>query len=151
MRPPDPSAMTKNTILKGGAGLAAAVALAVGGVAISSGSSNSSNSATAAQPGGNGTLRGAPPAAAPRGFGTPVTGTAATKAKAAALAKYPGTVERVVKAPTGGGYEVHVIRAGGSEVHVLVSATFQVTGTEAGGPPQGGTRPSLPQPSGSTT
>ena len=87
MRPPDPSAMTKNTILKGGAGLAAAVALAVGGVAISSGSSNSSNSATAAQPGGNGTLRGAPPAGAPRGFGTPVTGTAATKAKAAARAR----------------------------------------------------------------
>jgi hypothetical protein len=144
--------MTKNTILKGAAGSAAAIALAVGGVAISSGSSNKASSATAAQraPGGSGSFRGGqPPAGAPQ-FGTPVTGTAAAKAKAAALAKYPGSVERVMKSPSGSDYEVHVITYDGSEVHVLVSASFQVTGTAAGGPPSAA-RPQLPQASGSTT
>jgi hypothetical protein len=79
-----------------------------------------------------------PPAGGP-GFGTPVTGTAAAKAKAAALAKYPGTVEQVMGTPDGN-YVVHVIQSGNTEVHVLVSKQFQVTGTFAG-PPRGGMRP----------
>jgi hypothetical protein len=70
-------------------------------------------------------------------MGTPATGAAASKAKAAALAKYPGTVERVMKTPAGG-YVVHVFKNDGTEVHVLVSADFTVTGTAAGGPPAGG-------------
>jgi hypothetical protein len=134
--------MTKNAMLKGGAGVAAAVALAVGGVAVSSGSGSTTTTPSS--------LRGTPPAGGPRGFGTPVTGAAAAKAKAAALARYPGSVERVMKAPTGTGYEVHVMQSGGSEVHVLVSSSFQVTGTETGGPPSGA-RPQPPQSGGSTT
>jgi hypothetical protein len=134
--------MTKNAIFKGGAGVAAAVALAVGGVAISSGSSAKTTTPSA--------MRGTPPAGAPQGFGTPVTGTAAAKANTAALAKYPGSVERVMKAPNGNGYEVHIIQSSGSEVHVLVSSSFEVTGTQAGGPPSGA-RPQLQPPSGSTT
>ena len=84
-----------------------------------------------------------------------VTGTAAAKAKAAALAKYPGTVEHVTKGPNGG-YMVHVIQKDGSEVHVLVSTSFKVTGTATGGPPggqgmPGGGAPNGQPPSGSTT
>lgn len=84
---------------------------------------------------------GMPPQA---GHGAPpgmqeVTGTAAAKARAAALAKYPGTVERVVEAPDGS-YVVHVITSSG-EQHVAVSKAFQVTGTVQGGPPQGGMPP----------
>ncbi len=73
------------------------------------------------------------------GFGTPATGAAADKAKAAALAKYPGTVERVVKL-SDGSYVVHVMRSSGGEVHVKVSKAFAVTGTEQG-PPAGGAPP----------
>jgi hypothetical protein len=79
------------------------------------------------------------PAGGP-GMGATVTGAAAEKAKAAALAKYPGTVERVVKTPSGG-YVVHVIKADHTEVHVLVNAAFQVTGTATGGPGHFGGRP----------
>ncbi len=79
------------------------------------------------------------PAGGP-GMGATVTGAAAEKAKAAALAKYPGTVERVEKTPNGS-YVVHVIKADHTEVHVLVNAAFQVTGTATGGPGHFGGRP----------
>jgi hypothetical protein len=71
---------------------------------------------------------------------------AADKAKAAALAKYPGTVERVMQLPDGS-YIVHVLRSSGGEVHVKVSKAFAVTGLEQG-PPAGGVPPAT---SGSTT
>ena len=70
---------------------------------------------------------------APPGFGAPVTGAAADKAKAAALAKYKGTVERVMKL-SDGSYEVHVIGSSGGEYHVAVSKDFKVTGAQQGGP-----------------
>jgi hypothetical protein len=80
-----------------------------------------------------GTAQGGRPGAGPQGFGGDVTGAAAAKAKAAALAKYPGTVERVMKLPDGS-YVVHVLRSSGGEVHVRVSKDFVVTGTEQGLP-----------------
>lgn len=142
------------SILKAAAGVAALAAIAFGASAIASGSKPSNASFAGGPPPGmaaaNGqTPRGmngqappgmngqTPPGAPPAGFpgrGADVTGTAATKAKAAALARYPGTVEHVEQAP-GGGYVVHVIRSG-REVHVLVSRQFEVTGTFAG-PPRG--------------
>jgi hypothetical protein len=81
-----------------------------------------------------------------------VTGAAAAKAKAAALAKYPGTVEGVMKNPSGG-YVVHVIQSSGSEVHVLVSSAFKVTGVDTRGPGSGpsGAGPSVGPPPGGTT
>jgi hypothetical protein len=95
---------------------------------------------TGAQQGAPGDGRGVP-----HGFGTPVTGAAAAKAKAAALAKYPGTVEGVFRLADGS-YVVHVLRSSG-EVHVRVSKDFVVTGTETGmpgggpaGPPPGATQ-----------
>ena len=97
----------------------------------------------AAQPPGAGANGPQPPA----GFGTPATGAAAAKAKAAALAKYKGTAERVMKLPDGS-YMVHVLTSGGGEYHVAVSKDFAVTGAQqggpggSGGPPQGAAPPS---------
>jgi hypothetical protein len=49
------------------------------------------------------------------------------KAKAAALAKYPGTVNRVPRL-NDGSYAVHLLRTSGPH-HVFVSKEFKVTGT----------------------
>jgi uncharacterized membrane protein YkoI len=63
-----------------------------------------------------------------------VTGTAAAKVKAAALAKYPGaTVERV-ETDSDGGYEAHLTTKAGEHVTVQVDKSFAVTGTEIGVP-----------------
>lgn len=69
----------------------------------------------------------------PQGFGgADLTGPEATKAAAAAVAKYPGDVERVTRGPAGGGYVVHVFQSDGNEVHVLVDDGFHVRGSDAG-------------------
>jgi hypothetical protein len=133
-----------NPIKYAAAGIAAVV-LAFGAYALGTSSSDNgtAGSASAAQrmaPGGasrqmpqNGQMphNGQPP----QGFGTTATGADATKAKAAALASYPGTVERVMKLPDGS-YVVHVFTTSGGEAHVAVSKDFKVTGTEQG-PPRG--------------
>jgi hypothetical protein len=63
------------------------------------------------------------------GSGTVVTGTAANKAKAAALAAYPGgTVDRVAQV-AGGDYNVHVIGVNWPH-HVFVNQNFEVIGAE---------------------
>jgi hypothetical protein len=72
------------------------------------------------------------PQGGPRDFGTPATGAAAKKAEAAALARYSGTAEKVMKLPNGS-YVVHVITSKG-EYHVSVSKAFKVTGADQGGP-----------------
>jgi hypothetical protein len=155
------------SILKAAAGVAALAAIAFGASAIASGSKSNTSSLAggppgpgaagfgqrprgAAPPGMNGTppagapgVNGSRPPGGPRaggpGFGTPLTGATAAKVKAAALAKYPGTLERAVQLPDGN-YMAHVFASGG-EVHVLVNRQFQVTGVRAGppggGPPQG--------------
>jgi hypothetical protein len=128
-----------NTILKSAAGVAALVAIAFGASAIAGASGSSSSSAPSGARGG---FPGAPPNGAmgagrpPAGFGRPVTGTAAAKVKAAALAKYPGTIERIMALPNGG-YVAHVLTSGGGEHHVLVNSKFEVTGVDTG-PPGGG-------------
>jgi hypothetical protein len=77
--------------------------------------------------------QGVPPQ---QGFGGPdLTGPEATKAAAAAVAKFPGDVERVTAGP-GGGYIVHVIQGDGNEVHVLVNDQFKVDGSDAGAGPR---------------
>src|ERR1700680_4604387 len=113
----------------------AAIALGFGGYAIAhAGSSKStSGSASAAsaskvvpfqrgQPGPS-TVVGQVPAGFQPGTGTIVTGTAADKAKAAALAAYPGgTVNRVVLL-IDGQYNVHMIGVNWPH-HVFVSPSF---------------------------
>jgi hypothetical protein len=63
------------------------------------------------------------------GSGTVVTGTAANKAKAAAVAAYPGgTVNRVVLL-SNGDYNVHIIAVNWPH-HVFVNKDFKVIGAE---------------------
>jgi hypothetical protein len=132
---------------------AAAIAVAAGGFAIASsssgnGASGTANAAPAAQSGqaprgghaqsGQGprgghaqssqTRSGQVPQNWSPGTGTIITGAAANKAKAAAVAKYPaGTVNRVLKL-SDGSYAVHRIGTSGQH-HIFVSKDFKVTGT----------------------
>jgi hypothetical protein len=116
---------------------AAAIALATGGYAIAdSGSSSSANAATAGkvvpfqrgQP-SPATKVGQVPASFSAGTGTIVTGTAADRAKAAAVAAYPGgTVNRVVLL-SDGEYNVHIIGVNWPH-HVFVNQSFKVVGAE---------------------
>jgi hypothetical protein len=117
----------------------AAVVLAAGGYAI--GNSSGDSSSAAGQLPQNGQV---PPGGQARpGFGAPATGAEASKAKTAALAKYKGTAERVIKLGNGS-YLVHVISSKG-EYRVAVSKDFKVTGAHQGGPggPRGAGPPGL--------
>ncbi|MFL5825599.1 MAG: hypothetical protein ACJ76V_03655 [Thermoleophilaceae bacterium] len=124
------------------AGLAA-VAIASGGYAISNSGSSTSASASASTstatagkviPFDRGnpspaTKVGQVPSDFSPGAGTIVTGTAANKAKAAAMAAYPGgTVNRVVKL-SNGEYNVHMIGVNWPH-HVFVNTSFKVVGAE---------------------
>ena len=109
-----------------------AIAVAIGAYAIvnpgsSNGASGTANAATLAQPGQNQRVVGQVPRNWRSGTGTIITGAAANKAKAAALAKYPGgTVNRVLKL-SDGSYAVHMIKISWPH-HVFVSKSLKVTG-----------------------
>ena len=116
---------------------AVAIAIASGGYAIT----NSGRTASANAPTAGKVVpfqRGQPTAATPvgqvppnfvPGTGTIITGTAASKAKAAALAAYPGVnVNRVVLL-SDGEYNVHIIGVNWPH-HVFVSQNFKVIGAE---------------------
>lgn len=128
---------------------AAIVAVAIGGVAIgNSGSGNGASGTASATPAAQaapgpgprttpapGAANGPVPTAVygqvPKGWhqgsGARVTGAAADKAKAAALAKYPGgTVNRVLRL-SDGSYAVHIIGTSGPH-HVFVGKDLKVTG-----------------------
>jgi hypothetical protein len=113
-----------------------AAALALGALLAGCGGSSQTTSTTTAVPAAATSSAPSGAQATPPGFGKAVTGTAADKAKAAALAKYPGTAERVLQVADGS-YVVHVLRTSGGEVHVKVSKAFAVTGTEQGMPGRG--------------
>jgi hypothetical protein len=110
----------------------AAIAVAIGAYAIvnsssSNGASGTANAATLAQPGPNQRVVGQVPQNWRPGTGTIITGAAANKAKAVALATYPGgTVNRVLKL-SDGSYAVHKIKISWPH-HVFVSGNFKVTG-----------------------
>jgi hypothetical protein len=115
----------------------AAIAVAIGGYAIAeSGSSSGANAAASGkvipfhrgQPSAA-TQVGQVPANFSPGTGTIITGSAANKAKAAALAAYPGgTVNRVVLL-SNGEYNVHMIAVNWPH-HVFVNQNFKVVGAE---------------------
>jgi hypothetical protein len=115
----------------------AAIALATGGYAIAnSGSSSSANTTTAGKvipfERGNpspATPVGQIPANFTDGSGTIVTGTAANKAKAAALAAYPGGIVNRVALLSDGEYNVHMIAVNWPH-HVFVDTNFKVVGAE---------------------
>jgi len=95
-----------------------------------------------------------PQGAAPGFGGADLTGPSATDAAKAALARYPGDIERVTQGPGGSGYVVHVIQADGSEVHVVVSDEFKILGSDAGAAPRGfggGSTPPGATPQGGST
>jgi hypothetical protein len=110
----------------------AAVAVAIGAYAIvnsssGNGASGTANAATLAQPGPNQRVVGQVPQNWHSGSGTIITGAAANKAKAVAVAKYPGgTVNRVLKL-SDGSYAVHMIKISWPH-HVFISKSFKVTG-----------------------
>ena len=62
-----------------------------------------------------------------------LSGTTATKVKAAALAKYPKATVQRVETDSEGVYEAHIVTADGSPLIVQVGKDFTVTGTEAFG------------------
>ena len=113
----------------GGSALAGA---ASGGSGSSGNGSSSNNNSQPARPhfGGPGQA-GAPPQ---RPDETLLTGDAAAKVRAAALAKVSGgTIERVeTDADGNAAYEAHMTRSDGSRVTVYVNRSFEVVGTEAG-------------------
>ena len=133
--------MFSRKLFKPFAAVAAAVAIGVGAFAIanSGSSSASSGTANASTPAkvipfqrGNPSpakLVGQAPTGWTAGSGTLVSGTVADKAKAAALAAYPGgTVNRVVGV-NGGDYNVHIIGVNWPH-HVFVDQNFRVIGAE---------------------
>jgi hypothetical protein len=144
--------MDKN-LLKSLAIGAAAVVAAFGAWALGKSSSSGSATATvqqarAPQFGGGG--QGPQGGQAPPGFGSRVTGAAASKIEKLVLARYPGTIEVVVQLPDGS-YVAHDITDNG-ELHVGVSKDFKITGIDAGGPPRGAAPPQgAPAPPGSQT
>ena len=130
---------------------AAVIAVAIGAYGVGNSSSNNGESGTAnAAPSaqsdqaprvGHRPQNGTPPAQTDQpaqgaqtpqdwrpGTGTIITGAAADKAKAAAVAEHPeGTVNRVLKL-SDGSYAVHRIGTTGQH-HIFVSKDFKVTGT----------------------
>jgi hypothetical protein len=60
-----------------------------------------------------------------------LTGEAATKARAAALAKYPGATIQRVETDSDGVYEAHLVTKDGKWVTLEMDKNFAVTGEEA--------------------
>ena len=113
--------------------LALTLGAGVGAAGIAAAASNGT-SGTAPPAAGN-------PAALKHGPGEQLlTGTAAAKARAAALAAVPGaTVIRVETDSAGAAYEAHLRKADGTEVTVKLNSAFTVTATQQGfgAPPAG--------------
>jgi hypothetical protein len=64
-----------------------------------------------------------------------LTGDTADKVTAAALAANPGaTIQRVENDAEGATYEAHIVKSDGTRATVKLDASFNVTGTETGGP-----------------
>lgn len=125
-------------------GVAAAATVGAAGIASAAShtsSSKSRSSSTSTSRPMNGTAAFAQnPAKMTHGPGeTLLTGTAASKARAAALAAVPGaTVIRVETDSAGAAYEAHLTKADGSQVTVKLDSALKVTATQDGfGSPPG--------------
>ena len=126
---------TIRSMLMTGAAIGAA---AVGGSAIAGAATSSTTSTTAASP----TAAKTPKQHDPSKGGhqrngkteTLLTGDTEAKVKAAALAKVPGTVERVETNVDGSApYEAHIKKADGTEVEVQVNSDYTVAAVNAMG------------------
>jgi hypothetical protein len=113
------------------AGFGAGAVMALTGAASAADGTGSTGSESTA-PGRTGTAPD--PSRSMRSDEKLLTGTTASKVRAAALAKYPGaTIERV-ETDSDGVYEAHIVTKSGDHVIVQVGKTFAVTGTQSGGP-----------------
>ena len=121
------------TMIIGGAVAAAAFA---GGAALAV--TGSASAATDAVTSGAGEAAGKiDPSKSMRSDEHLLTGTTASKVKAAAAAKYPhATIERV-ETDSDGVYEAHIVTSAGQHLIVQVGKDFAVTGTDSGGGPGG--------------
>jgi hypothetical protein len=126
--------------------LALGAAVGAAGVANAASGGSSGSSGSGGQP-----PAAVNPARVAHGPGeTLLTGSAATKAKSAALAAVPGaTVIRVETDSGPAAYEAHLRTSDGSYVTVKLDKSFHVTATQSGfgaggpgGPPPGGAPPS---------
>jgi uncharacterized membrane protein YkoI len=118
----------KNTALV----VSSLAALALGGSAIAGAASNDNAASTANSAAATTQADDARPRQ--RSDETLLTGDAASKVSAAALAKVPGgTIERVETDADGNAkYEAHMTNADGSRVTVYVNADFDVVSVESG-------------------
>ncbi len=113
------------------AGVGGGAALANQGIASAADSTPSATSTATVDPSAAGTPERVAPTGDPsqpqRSDERLLTGDDATKATAAALAKYPGaTIERV-ETDSDGVYEAHVVTADGQRMIVAMDASFTVT------------------------
>ena len=121
-------------VLSAGGGIVAAAHADTGST---SASTLASSSSTTAQTGANGQPESDPSQGGHVGKNgvkeAVLTGDAATKATAAALAAVPGgTIQRVENDAEGAVYEAHMTKSDGSHVTVKLDSNFVVTSTEAG-------------------
>ena len=115
--------------------LAGGALLGAAGIASAATGSSTSAAGTAASTASAAAAPTAPdPATVDHGPGeTLLTGTTATKVKAAALAAVPGaTVIRVETDAQGSAYEAHLTKSDGTQVTVKLDTAFKVTATESG-------------------
>jgi uncharacterized membrane protein YkoI len=123
------------SILMTGAVIGAA---ALGGSAIAGAASPSTTSTTASSPSAAKTQRQHDPSKGGHQRNgkteTLLTGDVAAKVKAAALAKVPGTVERVeTNVDSSAPYEAHITKADGTDVEVQVNSDYSVAAVNAMG------------------
>jgi uncharacterized membrane protein YkoI len=112
-------------ILAGGGVLAGTVAANAAGDTSSSTPSSAGSSAEKAPSGDQSKSQ--------RSDETLLTGTDATKATAAALAKYPGASIERVETDSDGVYEAHIVTSDGQRLIVQMDKNFAVTGTDSHG------------------
>jgi hypothetical protein len=115
---------------------AAAVGAAVVGGAAFANAATSGSSSSSAQSGAYAAPQGGAPQAFDPSKGghtvngrseAPLSGSTASKVRAAAVAKVPGTVERVeTNVDSSAPYEAHIRKADGTEVEVQVNRDFTV-------------------------
>jgi hypothetical protein len=110
-------------------GAAAIAGATIANAATSSSTSSSSpGAATSQAPAGQPPQNGSPGRHSVNGkTETPLTGDVASRVRAAALAKVPGTVERVeTNVDSSAPYEAHIRKSDGTEVEVQVNSDYTV-------------------------
>ena len=129
--------MNGTTIKKGvAAGALVLSGLAIGGMAAGSLSASAATNTVTSTVAG--TAQSLDPTRSIRSDEHLLTGSTASRVRAAALAKYPNATIQRVETDSDGVYEAHIVTAAGDQVIVQVGKDFAVTGTQTGGGPGGG-------------